>query len=353
MQILKKLLPGLLPLLVFILVDAIWSPQIGIIVAVIFGIVQLFFIYFKEKRWDKFVILDTALLCAFGIVSLIFDNVIFFKLKPLFINLILAVLIGISAFSKHNIMLKYSERLLGNNVNFDNSVQKNIIVQLRVFFWIIIAHSFLILYSAFFMSQEAWAFISGVLLYIMLGAYLVIQFVWVKIRNRHIEWLPWIDEEGNIIGKVSRNVAHTDKKYLHPVVHTHIINSKNQLYLQKRKHNCQVEPNKWDTAIGGHVSFGETIEQALKREAIEELNFKNFEPKHIAKYVWNNINESEMVFSFLTFYDGNITPNKKHVEDGRFWNVNELKENIGKNVFTPNLEFELPNIIALLERKRN
>ena len=48
------------------------------------------------------------------------------------------------------------------------------------------------------------------------------------------EWLPIVDEKGNIIGKAPRSVCHKDKTLLHPVVHVHIFNDKGQLYLQKR-----------------------------------------------------------------------------------------------------------------------
>ena len=64
-ELLKKMLPGLLPLLVFIIVDEFLGTKEGIIFALIFGVVELVFIYIKEKRIDKFVIVDNMLLVAF------------------------------------------------------------------------------------------------------------------------------------------------------------------------------------------------------------------------------------------------------------------------------------------------
>ena len=85
------------------------------------------------------------------------------------------------------------------------------------------------------------------------------------------EWFPLIDEQGNTIGKAPRRECHNGSKLLHPVVHLHIINNDGELYLQKRSTNKDIQPGKWDTAVGGHIDYGETIEEALAREVREEL----------------------------------------------------------------------------------
>ncbi|PIX35786.1 MAG: NUDIX hydrolase, partial [Bacteroidetes bacterium CG_4_8_14_3_um_filter_31_14] len=40
-------MPGFLPLFVFIAADEIWGTEIGLIVAIAFGVVQLIITYFK------------------------------------------------------------------------------------------------------------------------------------------------------------------------------------------------------------------------------------------------------------------------------------------------------------------
>ncbi|MDY0315441.1 MAG: septation protein IspZ, partial [Bacteroidales bacterium] len=103
-EILKMILPGLLPLLVFILADEIWGTTIGLYVAISVGLVQLMVIYIKEKKLDKFVLFDTILILLMGAVSIILENDIFFKLKPGIIGLILILFLGISAFSPKNLL---------------------------------------------------------------------------------------------------------------------------------------------------------------------------------------------------------------------------------------------------------
>ena len=65
---------------------------------------------------------------------------------------------------------------------------------------------------------------------------------------------------------------------LHPVVHLHILNRYDQLYLQKRSMKKDLLPGYWDTAVGGHISYGEYVQEALFRESSEELGFTEYNP---------------------------------------------------------------------------
>ena len=56
------------------------------------------------------------------------------------------------------------------------------------------------------------------------------------------ELFPLVDEEGNIIGSITRQEAHSGTKQLHPVVHLHLFNSKGELYLQLRPSWKDVQP---------------------------------------------------------------------------------------------------------------
>lgn len=153
------------------------------------------------------------------------------------------------------------------------------------------------------------------------------------------EMLPVVDEQGNLTGAATRGECHGGSKKLHPVVHLHVFNSRGELYLQKRPDWKDIQPGKWDTAVGGHIGLGENVETALKREAAEELGISGFTPEPLATYVFESSREKELVFSHKTVYDGAITPGDE-VAEGRFWTLRDIRENIGNGVFTPNFEDE-------------
>ena len=160
------------------------------------------------------------------------------------------------------------------------------------------------------------------------------------------ELFPIVDEEGNITGAATRGECHNGSRLLHPVVHLHIFNSKGELYLQKRPAWKEIQPGKWDTAVGGHVDLGENIEMALKREVEEELGITDFTPETITQYLYDSQKERELVFVHKTVYDGAITPSPE-TDGGRFWSIAEIKENLGKEIFTPNFESEAKKVHLL------
>lgn len=158
------------------------------------------------------------------------------------------------------------------------------------------------------------------------------------------EMFPLVDEQGTIIGSASRSECHDGSKKLHPVVHLHIFNSQGQLLLQKRPSWKDIQPNKWDTAVGGHIDLGENIEQALHRETMEEEGITDYTPQFLQSYIFESVREKELVFVYKTIYDGEIHPSKEELSEARFWSVEEIKEQLGKKIFTPNFEQEIGRI---------
>ncbi|MHB9054807.1 MAG: NUDIX hydrolase [Paludibacteraceae bacterium] len=164
------------------------------------------------------------------------------------------------------------------------------------------------------------------------------------------EIFPIVNEQGETIGSATRQECHSGSFLLHPVVHLHIFNENDEIYLQKRAMDKDVQPGKWDTAVGGHIDLGETVLEALQREVYEELNIPDFEPVFVFRYIFQSTVEKELINSFMTYYSDVISPNPAEITEGRFWTLNEVRENLGKNVFTPNFELELQKLMKVLEK---
>lgn len=88
------------------------------------------------------------------------------------------------------------------------------------------------------------------------------------------------------------------------------------------------------------MAYGETIDTALQRETHEEMGINGLHTQFIGRYRWDSELESELVYLYVAQYDESITFNCGEVDDGRFWTMSEIKQNIGKEVFTPNFENE-------------
>ena len=163
------------------------------------------------------------------------------------------------------------------------------------------------------------------------------------------EMLPLVDSNGVVYAQASREFCHSGSKVLHPVVHLHIINRDACVYLQQRGAFKSLLPLKWDTAVGGHVSYGEYIVESLRREAEEELGLLDFNPVGILTYEYESPTERELVNVYAAVGNFKLTPNPDELEGGRFWTPEEIESNYGKGVFTPNFESEYMRIKDALQ----
>ena len=167
------------------------------------------------------------------------------------------------------------------------------------------------------------------------------------------EIFPIVNENGEVVGKATRKECHSGSMLLHPVVHLHIFDNQGRLYLQKRSMDKDIQPGKWDTAVGGHLDLGESVEEALLREAREELSFTGFTPKPLFRYVFQSSRERELVNAFHTVTSRtSFTHDPVEVDDGRFWTMEEINDAMSKGILTPNFESEFVKLLAALSNQQ-
>ena len=88
------------------------------------------------------------------------------------------------------------------------------------------------------------------------------------------EILDVLDEKGNYTNEVAtRSDCHKFGLW-HKAGVVFVINSNNEILLQKRSANKKLWPNMWDITAGGHVLSGEFGYQAVIRETKEEIGLE-------------------------------------------------------------------------------
>lgn len=143
-----------------------------------------------------------------------------------------------------------------------------------------------------------------------------------------------VDELDNELGSIEKLEAHK-KGILHRAFSILVFNSKNQLLLQQRNKNKYHSPGLWSNTCCSHQRIGETLQEAVDRRLVEEMGFA-CELKEIFSFVYktefdNNLMEHEFDHVFVGFYDGEVDINEDEVEDIKWVNLDELKEDMRTN----------------------
>ena len=123
-----------------------------------------------------------------------------------------------------------------------------------------------------------------------------------KSQDAPTDFLPLVNEQGNIVGRALHCQIHNGNKVLHPAVHLIVINTNKET----------VGKYCW------HVAFGETAEKTLKRK-ISDITSCSIKPKFKKQYIREDKNEKELVYVFTAVSDAEFLPSPDDKEYERIF----------------------------------
>lgn len=85
------------------------------------------------------------------------------------------------------------------------------------------------------------------------------------------ELIDILDNTGNLTGGVRNRDDVHGLGLWHKSIHVWIVNSSNEVLLQKRADWLRSNKGKWDLSVSGHVESGENVNDCVIREAKEEI----------------------------------------------------------------------------------
>jgi len=146
--------------------------------------------------------------------------------------------------------------------------------------------------------------------------------------------LDELDENGKCLGRtISRAEAHRTGAW-HRAVLLFLVNSKNQILMQKRSAHKKLWPNCWDGTGGGHVDAGEIGLFSVIRELKEELGIdvRPDEVRYIGGYrsdrVMGDIHNRHFNEFYVAHRDFNVADvkiDKTEVDEVKWIDFDEFK----------------------------
>jgi len=137
------------------------------------------------------------------------------------------------------------------------------------------------------------------------------------------EYFYVVDENDNVIGRASRSECHR-KGLIHRSVYIIVINDRGEIFLQKRSMNKDLYPGYYACSATGHVEYGESYEEAAKRELKEELGIEA-PLKKICKFKCFSETEREISVLYVCYHNGPFNLNSEEISGGEFLKIDEVK----------------------------
>ena len=135
-----------------------------------------------------------------------------------------------------------------------------------------------------------------------------------------------VDENDTILYQTPKSEAHV-KGLLHRTAIAEIIDSQGRWVMVEQAPDKQ-DAGQYVSPVGGHVSAGETEDEGLKREAMEECGLSDFNFKLVGKKIFNrNIlgrQENHYFILYEIYSDATVTLNEESV-NYKFFTEQEMK----------------------------
>jgi mevalonate kinase len=132
-----------------------------------------------------------------------------------------------------------------------------------------------------------------------------------------------VDRKDTILGYKTRYECHHNPLFIHRTVGALIFNDDGQLLLQKRSMTKDMEAGLWGISVAGHVTKGQSDDEAIHRELLEELGIDT-PLTFLKKFFVEDEDETERAAVYKGVLNGPFVPNAEEVAEVRFVDLRDI-----------------------------
>ena len=340
---------GLVPLFVFSILVFLMASRFAVIIALLLSLLGVLFVNKHSK-----ILFDVSLITF--IVSLILSFTTLSGLpalnKFIVVEIIFVLFVIIARLSKNRLMTKVAKQ---KDRIIKNYLKQSFRIAFQVQYGLTFHLLLLFLYYATYNSNEFFVgttFMIAICQVIILSI-TVLETTRLQILSKKLfkeEWLPVVNESGEVRGRIAKSVTKDLKnQFMHPVVRVALIH-RGSIYLDERDQTRLLNPGKLDYPFEKYMEFNEDLDATVKEIVRKESGNNELPLRFLLKYTFENDVTKRLIFLYVSEIDDDEQFNNISLQRGRLWNISQIEDNIGNNIFSEcfELEFEyLKNTVFL------
>ncbi|MDR3269409.1 MAG: hypothetical protein LBT83_10130 [Tannerella sp.] len=355
---------GLLPVLLLMLLSNFYPYRISFVVAVISCVASIiiFSNLFRDRIYLFMLLPSSVTLVLYSCVYYSNLEPALYNYSPLMTEWLLVAVLSLSSSSRRTILkhVRKSNHPVMKHARLQTALAEYFHVA-QIMQNLYTLHFFILLFYIIFFENVRNIMVDRFLYHeapFMIGMFVVlyeqVRLSIVKRRLLRETWLPVLNNNGKVIGRIAYSVSFgSGVKYCHPVVRVAVI-YQSMLYLTARADDSPVSPRMLDYPFLGYVLFKRTLEQTLRELVGRLLPGQLLKPRFLIRYLFEN----EKVSSLVTLYAITLKTEEefaKYIQqkNGKLWMKKQIEENLQKGIFSEYFEKEYPylqNTVLLAEQ---
>lgn len=182
-QLLGLFFGGLLPVIIFTVIEESYGIMAGLCAGLIFGTSEVIYELIRHKKVSTLTWVGNGLLILLGLISLVAQNGIWFKLQPALFEAGFFIFLLGSWFLKKPFLRFIIEKQNPETPDFLKETLSGMTLRLSLF---MLAHAILATWAAFEWSTRHWALLKGVGLTVSLILYIGAEILWLRFKIKKI-----------------------------------------------------------------------------------------------------------------------------------------------------------------------
>lgn len=354
---------GFIPVIITMLFSEFFAADVAVYIGAAIGLLSVVLYYFMHKPpATHFILLSsTIILSIFSIIAVVMGTQNEWPQQLLPLTLEMAIILPL--------LFLYLNRKRYSTRSYKHKDARGLREQVRVttftlsciriFFGLITIHFAFITIGLIFTrsldNSYMWFMLHIAPLLVFVFS-IIVGHIEVRILRsvKAPEFVPIVTPQGEVIGKVDKNLADEYKnEHANPIIRISVV-SHNMLFLSKRSMQRVIDKGKVDTPLETYLLFKEDINSGVERLLKENFpqDWKNLKPEFSIKYKFKNEDTDRIVYLFILDLgtEDEILCDPKF-EGGKLWTFQQIEFNLDQNYFSEMFENEYDHLRLIIETR--